>query len=124
MTWDMLREMHRAGMTIGGHTSRHCVLSRLSRAEQSDEIASCARRIEEELGVKMRAFAYPVGARDSFNRDSRECLREQGVVAAFSYYGGLGRLDDWDDLDIPRISVEQDTTFAQFRAMLSWPWGS
>jgi peptidoglycan/xylan/chitin deacetylase (PgdA/CDA1 family) len=124
MTWDMIREMHAAGMTIGGHTVHHPVLSRLTRAEQAREIADCERRFVEELGVPMHAFAYPVGSRDAFNADSRECLRERGVRTAFSYYGGIRKLSEWDDYDIPRIAIEQDTTLEEFRATVMFPWGT
>jgi peptidoglycan/xylan/chitin deacetylase (PgdA/CDA1 family) len=122
MTWDMLREMHAGGMTIGGHTVHHPVLSRLTRAEQAEEIAACERRLKEELGVAMHAFAYPVGSQDAFNADSRDCLRERGVRAAFSYGGGIRRLGKWDWFDIPRMAIEQDTSFDEFRAMVMFPW--
>jgi peptidoglycan/xylan/chitin deacetylase (PgdA/CDA1 family) len=121
MTWDMLREMRAGGMTIGGHTVNHQILSRMPRAEQWSEIAGCARRIDEELGVPMRTFSYPRGKLDSFDADSRECLRESGVRTAFSYYGGFRSLRDWDDYDIPRLAVEQDTTFDDFRALVLAP---
>jgi len=124
MTWDMLREMHAAGMTIGGHTVHHPILSRMTREAQRQEISGCERRIVEELGVPMRAFAYPVGSRDAFNGDTRECLREVGVRTAFSYYGGFRKLSRWDNYDIPRIPVEQDTTFPEFRAAVMFPWAT
>lgn len=122
MSWDQIREMHAAGMTIGGHTVHHPVLSRLSREEQAKEIATCERRLKEELGIPMQTFAYPVGSRDAFNADSRDCLRERGVLSAFSYYGGMSRLSEWDDYDIRRMAIEQDTTFDEFRAMVMFPW--
>jgi peptidoglycan/xylan/chitin deacetylase (PgdA/CDA1 family) len=122
MTWDMLREMRTAGMTIGGHTVRHQVLSRMSAPEQRAEIVTCGRRLEEELGVPMRVFSYPVGKPDSFNDDTRACLRELGVKTAFTYYGGFRRLNEWDDHDVPRIAVEQETTLADLRAMVLAPW--
>lgn len=122
MTWNMVREMRAAGMTIGGHTVRHQVLARLPRAEQWDEISGCARRLREELDLAMDTFSYPVGTRDSFNTDTLACLREAGVTSAFSYYGGFRSLHKWDDLDIPRIPVEQDTSFDEFRALVMFPW--
>ena len=122
MTWDMLREMIVGGMTIGGHTVHHPILARLSRDAQRQEITTCQRRLREELDTEMRAFAYPVGSRDAFNDDTRACLREAGVRTAFSYYGGFRPLRRWDNLDIPRMAVEQDTTFAEFRACVMFPW--
>jgi peptidoglycan/xylan/chitin deacetylase (PgdA/CDA1 family) len=124
MTWDMLREMHAGGMTIGGHTVHHPVLARLSRDEQRAEITTCADRLHQELGAKITAFAYPVGSRDAFNDDTRESLRECGITTAFSYYGGIRTLDGWDDLDIRRIAIEQHTTFDEFQAMVMFPWST
>lgn len=122
MTWGMIREMHSAGMSIGGHTVSHPVLSQLSRDEQRAEIAGCERRIREELHIPMRTFAYPFGLQGSFNLDSRECLRELSVTTAFSYYGGFRRLSAWDYYDIPRIAVEQNLAFEEFRANVMFPW--
>jgi peptidoglycan/xylan/chitin deacetylase (PgdA/CDA1 family) len=122
MTWDQVRALHAAGMTVGGHTVNHHVLSRLDPERQRAEVLGCARRLEEELGVPMRTFSYPAGQRDSFDEVTRACLREAGVQSAFTYYGGFRRLDDWDALDVPRIAVEQDTTFDEFRALVLAPW--
>jgi peptidoglycan/xylan/chitin deacetylase (PgdA/CDA1 family) len=122
MTWDMIRDMRAAGMTIGGHTIHHPVLARLPRDRQAEEIAGCGRRLEEELGSPMRAFAYPFGQPDCFNDDTRACLREAGVRAAFSYYGGFRRLDRWDEYDNRRLAVEQHMSFDEFRAAVTGPW--
>lgn len=122
MTWDMLRAMLADGMTIGGHTVSHEILSRMPRKAQVDEIRGCGERLQEELGKPMRTFSYPVGQLDSFNADSRECLRALGVRTAFSYYGGFRPYAQWDNYDIPRLAIEQDMTFHQFRAALMAPW--
>ncbi len=122
MTWDMVREMRRGGMTIGGHTVNHPMLSRLSRQEQWEEIGGCGRRLAEELGEPMRFFAYPFGKPGTFNADTRGCLAEAGVRAAFTYHGGFARLDDWDAYGVPRSAIEQDTTLDEFRAEVMAPW--
>jgi hypothetical protein len=121
MSWDMIRKMRDAGMTIGGHTVRHPILSRLSREEQEVEIVGCQKRLEEELRTPMQTFAYPVGSREAFNDDSRSCLRNIGVHSAFSYYGGISNMSRWDDYDIQRVAIEQHTTFEDFRAIVSLP---
>jgi peptidoglycan/xylan/chitin deacetylase (PgdA/CDA1 family) len=124
MTWDMLREMQAEGMTIGGHTVNHPILANLSREEQAREITGCESRIAAELGGAMRAFAYPVGATWAFNDDTRACLAERGVETAFSYYGGIRKLAEWDNFDIRRIAIEQSHSLADFRAMVMFPWRS
>lgn len=120
MTWDMLREMDSAGMTIGGHTVNHVVLSGYPFEDQWDEISTCAARIETEIGKRMDYFAYPVGNRSSFNQDSAECLRRLDVRYAFSYYGGFAGLDA-DRYDMPRIAIEPYIDQNWFRAIVQLP---
>ncbi len=122
MTWDMLREMRAGGMTIGGHTVNHPILSLMSREAQWKEISGCGQRLREELGAAMQTFSYPIGHRDSFNSETRACLREAGVRSAFSYYGGIHSFPRWDDYDIRRTAVEHDMTFEEFRASAMAPW--
>lgn len=121
MTWDMVRAMRSAGMTIGGHTVNHPVLARMSFDQQWAEVSGCAQRIERELGQPMRYFSYPVGGANDFNQDTRECLRKAGVQYAFSYYGGLNRSGNWDNYDIRRVAVEAYVDMDLFRSMVTLP---
>jgi len=122
MTWEMLREMRSAGMTIGGHTVTHPVLARLPQPAQRDEIVACGRRLAEELGEPMRCFSYPVGGLDAFDAGTRECLRDAGVQYAFSYYGGYRTFGDWDYLDVRRIAIESELKPWALRAITTLPW--
>ena len=121
MTWKMVREMRASGMTIGGHSSAHIVLARATAERQREEILGCGRRLSDETGDPMHYFSYPVGGRQSFNAATRECLREAGVRYAFSYYGGVGRFDRWDDYDVPRVPIETDVTRNRFRSIVQLP---
>lgn len=121
MTWEMVREMRAAGMTIGGHTSAHIVLARASADRQREEILACGRRLSDETGDPMYYFSYPVGGRQSFTPATRECLREVGVRYAFSYYGGFRRFDRWDDYDVQRVPIETDVTPSRFRSLVQLP---
>ncbi len=120
MSWDMIREMDAAGMTIGGHTVNHVVLSMASPEDQWEEISTCAARIEAEVGKRMEYFAYPVGNRNSFNSDSIDCLRKLGVRYAFSYYGGFAEADA-DRYDMPRVAIEPYVDQNWFRAIVQLP---
>jgi peptidoglycan/xylan/chitin deacetylase (PgdA/CDA1 family) len=121
MTWEMARALRDGGMTIGGHTVTHPLLARVPVARQREEIAGCAARLADELGEQMRWFAYPVGSRDAFTEQTQALLHEQGVVFAFSFYGGVGRFDAWDPLDVPRVHVGPHTTPALLAAALALP---
>lgn len=121
MSWDMLRSMQTAGMTIGGHTVNHPILARASADAQRAEIFGCGERLANELGYPMRYFSYPVGGLNAFDEVTRSILHEAGVLYAFSYYGGFRRFDAWDDYDLRRVAVEPYVTPEWFRSIVSVP---
>ncbi|MGE4000617.1 MAG: polysaccharide deacetylase family protein [Planctomycetaceae bacterium] len=120
MTWEMVREMHRAGMPIGGHTVTHPVLSRLDAVSQGREIGDCKHRIEAELGESITAFSYPDGSRDAFDDRTRSALRQHGFRWAFSYYGGYASPQS-DSFNVLRTAIERDTLLPEFRAVTTMP---
>jgi len=61
MTWSMVRDLQRAGFTIGSHTRTHAWLANESPEKRLDEIAGSKRDLEERLGQAVRHFAYPGG---------------------------------------------------------------
>ena len=121
MTWEMARELRDAGMTIGGHTVTHPVLARTPPDAQRREIEGCGARLAEELGIRMRHFAYPVGLRTSFDETTKRLLSDAGVELAFSLYGGYVRPGHSDRLDVRRASVALAMGASEFRAMLMAP---
>lgn len=121
MSWDMVRALRDAGMTIGGHTVTHPLLASLDAEGQRREIMQCCRRLESELGEPTTWFSYPVGRASSFNEVTRSCLREAGIRYAASYYGGYRRFSDWDDLDIRRMAIESEIDSAWFGSIVNLP---
>jgi peptidoglycan/xylan/chitin deacetylase (PgdA/CDA1 family) len=121
MTWDDIRELHAAGMHIGGHTVNHRILAQLTADEQEREITGCKRRIEAELGEPMLSLSYPDGGRDSFDGNTRRILAENDVEFGFSYYGGYRRFSDWDPYDIRRRWLSRSVTRDRFALMLTLP---
>lgn len=120
MDWAMIREMADGGMTIGGHTMRHPVLSRLTRERQREEIEGCAARILAETGRPMEYFAYPVGNRWAFDEDTKACLDAAGVRRAFSYYGGYATQSS-PRFDVPRVAIEDHVGIHEFKSMVRLP---
>jgi hypothetical protein len=47
MSWDQVRAMAAAGMTIGSHSANHQILSAVSAPESEQEIVSSRKRIEQ-----------------------------------------------------------------------------
>jgi len=84
MTWDQLRELQDAGMTIGSHTRTHPVLPDY-HAALHNEVAMSREDIKEHLGRAPDFLAYPFGAWDSL---SAAWARTAGYRAARTYRGG------------------------------------
>jgi peptidoglycan/xylan/chitin deacetylase (PgdA/CDA1 family) len=84
MTWDQLRELQAAGMTIGSHTRTHPVLPDYHAALHNEVVMSRAD-IAEHLGRAPDFFAYPFGEWDA---ESAAWARKAGYRAARTYRGG------------------------------------
>ncbi len=65
ITWDQLRTMRDAGMTIGSHSRSHPYLTRISNPTVlQNEIVGSKQVLERQLGVTINEFAYPFGQYD------------------------------------------------------------
>lgn len=84
MTWDELRALQAAGMTIGSHTRTHPILPDY-HAALHNEVAMSRKDIEEHIGRAPDFFAYPFGAWDA---ESAAWARKAGYRAARTYRGG------------------------------------
>lgn len=121
MTWEMVQEMHKNGMWFGGHTVNHPILSRHDRETQQTEIGSGLDRIAEVLGYRPFVFSYPVGGGHALNQDTLDILREQGIRYAFRYGRGYQSPNAIDPYQLPRLAIEIDTSFEEFRAISIMP---
>jgi peptidoglycan/xylan/chitin deacetylase (PgdA/CDA1 family) len=121
MTWDMLREMQRHGMTFGAHTVNHPILANLTPWQQDEEIGQCRLRLIEELDGPIEAFSYPEGRRSSFNDATRRSLRKHGYRWAFISVGGHCRPRHQDVYAVHRASVEGHFDPQLFQATLTLP---
>jgi CelD/BcsL family acetyltransferase involved in cellulose biosynthesis/peptidoglycan/xylan/chitin deacetylase (PgdA/CDA1 family) len=89
LTWDQVREMKAQGIDFGGHTVTHPFLSKLSIEQAGWEVSECKRRIEEELQVLVKHFAYPNGREEDIGEQSREVIRRAGYEAAVTTIWGV-----------------------------------
>jgi len=115
LTWDEIRGLEAMGFTIGAHTLTHRRLSQLDPEEQREEIAGCARSLEENLGHAPAAFAYPFGSSADYTPLSKQLVRESGFAFAVSNrYGPNGPgADRWA---LRRIWIDATDTLESFKA--------
>ena len=81
LTWDQAREMSDAGVEIGAHTVSHPLLSYEDEASGERELKLSKQTLEEKLGKRIRAFAYPNG---DWNERVRKQVEETGYLCAFT----------------------------------------
>jgi peptidoglycan/xylan/chitin deacetylase (PgdA/CDA1 family) len=92
------------GMSIGGHTHRHPILSRLPEDEARHEIEHNRDLLADWLGEPPRVFAYPNGVPSiDYGQRDRRLVRDAGYEAAVTTGHGVARLGD-DEFQLPRFT--------------------
>ena len=86
LTWDELREMDKAGMTIGDHTLSHPYFRTLPPEEIKIEATESKKILESELGKPVLHFASPFG---STNPQIQQTLKDAGYKTARTTYKGI-----------------------------------
>lgn len=121
MTWDMVREMRDAGMTIGAHTDSHPLLGRLSPKEQEREILTSRDRLTAELGTPPSVFAYPVGKAGAYDLATKRLLQQAGFTYGFNFIGGHQPFATFDAYDVRRSYVGHRMSQPTFEAVVTLP---
>ena len=86
---ESIAEMAASGhIEFGAHTHSHAILSRLSVAEQEEEIAASVEKVGRLTGRRCRLFAYPNGRPQDYDEGTVDILRANGVRAAVTSVPG------------------------------------
>ncbi len=110
LTWDQVREMAGAGMTIGGHTVTHLNLPHADPGDARQEIAGCKRAIEAALGREVRHFSYPNGGGYAyFNDQVVAMVRDAGYATATTSQNGVVRAGS-DPFRMERVRITGSLT--------------
>jgi peptidoglycan/xylan/chitin deacetylase (PgdA/CDA1 family) len=81
LTWSMIHEMRRGGITIGSHTRSHVSLPTETAAAVTEELEGSKRVLEQALGERIDHFAYPGG---QFNPHVVSALHKAGYRYAYT----------------------------------------
>jgi peptidoglycan/xylan/chitin deacetylase (PgdA/CDA1 family) len=109
-----LAEVADAGVEIGAHTRRHPQLDQLPRELVREELHSSRQWLESELGLPVPGLAYPYGY-------SSAKVRAVAREAGYGYACGVGNRmasPASDSVELPRLTVRQDTTLSAFRRLV------
>jgi peptidoglycan/xylan/chitin deacetylase (PgdA/CDA1 family) len=104
LTSDQVRELHAAGMAIGGHTVTHPILAQLDDVSARAEMRDGRDALQSILNAPVRLFAYPNGKPgDDYGPAHVAMVRELGFACALSTRRGAA--DASSDLyELPRFT--------------------
>jgi len=94
LQWPQIREMASSGISFGGHTVTHPILSRMPEEDVRRELAESKKRIEEETQSPVTLLAYPVGRRVDYSPAVLGLARELGYTAAVTTTVGVNARGD------------------------------
>lgn len=129
LPWETLRALSGApGVSIGAHTLTHPMLAKHDAAFAQMEMADGKARLEAELGMPIRHFAYPVGDPSSAGPREFALAAEAGFKSAVTTRPGhLFAEHAAHPHALPRVSLNGlHQSEAAVRALLSglpfWLW--
>ena len=111
MSEEDLRELHRAGHVVGGHSHSHAPLAQLSSTDLESDLRRNVGFLEQVLGARPQWFSYPYGSPAAIPADTSVLSNELGVrLAATLSRGWIYR--GHDPLRLNRINTNEVSTFA------------
>lgn len=88
MSWDQVRSLASQGFEIGCHSDTHLNLGEANAVVARNDLQASQTKIQNELGMKARLFAYPFGGPQHLSESSRQLIRELGFEGCVSCHGG------------------------------------
>lgn len=111
MRSEQVRQLHDAGMTVGGHTVNHPIVARMDAASARQEMADGKARLETLIGAPVTLFAYPNGKPgQDYLAEHAQIARELGFDAAVSTsWGAASKHSDF--FQLPRFTPWDESQF-------------
>lgn len=103
MTWEQIRQLAEAGVTIGNHSAAHGHMWRNDAVASRADIAKAQNRLKEELEIVPTLFVYPYG---EYDLALRGLVQAMGFAAAFGQSSGVVHAGT-DFMALPRFSLNE-----------------
>ncbi|MFN8441214.1 MAG: polysaccharide deacetylase family protein [Caldilineaceae bacterium] len=118
MTWDMLREMHNANMSVEAHGVDHSSLKKRERDFLDFQALRCYETLQNELGQRARFISYPAGQYDQATID---IFRSAGYWAGITTIQGATHATN-DLFELRRVRVRGTTSPDDLAKLLATDW--
>jgi len=103
MSWDQIRELAKAGATIGAHSAAHLHMPDNDAATNRTDVERSNARYRAELGAVPALFAYPYG---EMGRAVGTLIADAGYRAAFGQHSGVIDTDS-NFFYLPRFALNE-----------------
>jgi peptidoglycan/xylan/chitin deacetylase (PgdA/CDA1 family) len=114
MTWPMLMEMSRCGMSIQSHTKTHPFLKQLSDEQVLEELTASKRIIEQHVHSKVRFVSLPHG---SYGENFKRLAIAAGYAGGCSSHIGYNTVAT-DGYFMPRIHISSHYNVDEFKKIV------
>ncbi|CAN0245825.1 unnamed protein product [Discosporangium mesarthrocarpum] len=104
MSWDQIRELQKAGATIGSQTHTHLHMASSSPERNRADLQKSNERFKAELGAAPTIIAYPYG---EFSLAVGTAAKEAGLTIGFGQHSGVLH-PDADMSYLPRFAMNEN----------------
>ena len=118
VTWDMVREMYAAGMSIEGHGRNHVSLANKDNDYLIWQALGTYESIELEVGARPHFISYPAG---EYDQRTIDIFRSANYWAGFTTKQGATHSSD-DPFQMRRIRVRGTTSPEELLRLLALDW--
>ncbi len=115
LTWEQIKEMHEAGVTIASHAYNHERLSEQSNDKQKANIVDAQKALKDKLGMENTWLCYPYGKHNAY---TMQVAKENGIKLAVDMKSGWAHKGD-NPLELLRVWVGNSVDLANFKERLS-----
>ncbi|MEK9661215.1 MAG: polysaccharide deacetylase family protein, partial [Alphaproteobacteria bacterium] len=103
MSWDQIRELRNAGVTIGSQTASHLHMAANDAERNREDLTRSNERFAAELGAQPDLIAYPFGEAST---EVEEIARSAGFVMGFGQHSGVIHATA-DPYYLPRFALNE-----------------
>ena len=116
LTWDQIKEMRQAGITISNHGFDHKEMGLMTAKEQEENMVKGQHALAADAGITDNVwFCFPYG---SMNEESEKLAQQLGFKLALSMKSGWAHPGD-DPYNLKRVWIGNAVDLAHFKERLS-----
>jgi hypothetical protein len=104
MSWDQIRELKKAGATIGSQTHKHLHMARSTEAQNTADLEKSNAQFLAEIGMVPQMIAYPYG---EYSLAVGKVSKSAGFTTGFGQHSGVVH-PNADFAYLPRFAMNEN----------------